>query len=337
MSKQWTVSDITKLFFMQDGSKTPLLYAEEKGEIPKAERVNRGSKGIIKVRKWKTEDIPTIGAKFGFLSAPKEQIVIVVYTPKGGVLKTTLSANIARMLALNGIKTVAIGLDFQKSLSKYLIPRKPIQTIEDIPTKQELGLYHFLYENAPLSKVIKNTDLPTLDVIPETSDLNFMAKKMRVENRREYILKERLLPKLSNYQVVIFDCNPGWNELTENALVASKSILTAVACETECYEALKDNVEEITEFQKTMHLNWHDYYMIPTLLENNSISQNIYASYLNKYHGSIIPISIRRSVAGQEARLNNSSVIEYSPKSNLAQDYYDIVTNVWEKIIGAST
>ena len=127
---------------------------------------------------------------------PGEQLIISVYTPKGGVSKTTLTANLGRTLAFNGIKTLVIGLDFQRSLTRYILPPEPVENFDDIGKSSHLGLHHFLFEMAPIDKIILNTDLPTLDIIPETPDLNFMAKKMRVENRREYIFKEKLIKKI---------------------------------------------------------------------------------------------------------------------------------------------
>src|ERR1700677_634773 len=275
MKTRWTTSDICKLFRLNESSKTPIIYAEEKGDIPKAERFARGR---IMVREWTSAQLPLIGEKFGFLKKPPKQAIICTYTPKGGVIKTTFSVNLARALAINGIKTLVVGLDFQQSLTRYVLPDTLIKSVDEIGKEQKLGLYHILYEKAPIKNIIQHTDLPTLDIIPETTDLNFMAKKMRIDNRREYIIAERLIPYLKEYDVIIFDCNPGWSDLTENALVASNSIVMPIACETECLEALQANLNEITDFQTTMKLKWDNFYLIPTLLEHNSISQNIYAS-----------------------------------------------------------
>ena len=70
-------------------------------------------------------------------------------------------------------------------------------------------------------KVVQKTAVPTLDIIPETPDLNVHEKKIRLEPRREYILRDRLLPRLSSYEVIIFDNGSSWNQLIENALTAS--------------------------------------------------------------------------------------------------------------------
>ncbi len=329
MAKDWTTSEVIKLFRLKDSSKTPLLYAEEKGEIPTAGRVKRGK---VNVRKWNTSQLPAIGKRFGFLQKNKKQIISSTYTPKGGVAKTTFTANLARTLAINGIKTIVCGLDFQRSLTRFFLPPPIINSVHDIGKNHIVGLHHLLFEKANLDDVIQKTDLPTLDIIPETSDLNFMAKKIRLAHRREYIFKERLIPHLKNYDVILFDGNPGWSDLIENALSAANTILMPIACEAECYEALQENLGEIEDFRQAVNISWDHYYMIPTFLENNSISQNIYAQYLNIYEGTIIPCPIRRSIIAQEARLANLSILEYAANSNLALDYYDLIPKIWEKL-----
>jgi len=326
----YTTNDILKIFQMSNTQKSSILSAEKKLEIPVAEKIARGS---IKVRQWKSEDLPVIGKKFGYLKSPGGQKVISVYTPKGGVTKTTLSANLGRMLAFNGIKTMLVGLDFQRSLTRYIVPEHyNASNIEELSRDQGAGLHHILFENKSIEEVVLKTDLPTLDIIPETSDLNFMSKKIRLQNRREYLFGDKLLEKLKDYEVVIFDCNPGWNDLTENALVASNNVIMPLACEIECYEALQANISEIVEYQREMRLDWSNFLMTPSLLENTAMSQAIYKQYVSLYQDNIIAFPTRRAVIAQEARVNHKSIIEYAPKSSIANDYYNMVKSLWGEI-----
>ena len=329
MKNEWTTSDLIKLYRLSSASKSPIIYAEKKEDIPKSFSSKRGS---ISVRKWRTDQLPEIGKKFGFLKPPEKQLVISTYTPKGGVSKTTLTANLGRILAINGIKTLIIGLDFQSSITRYILKTPLISDVDDIEKGLQLGLHHYLFEGAPMKDIIQKTNLPTLDIIPETSDLNFMAKKMRVENRREYIFSTKIIKKLKEYDVILFDCTPGWNDLTENALVASNNVIMPAACEIECYEALQTNLGEVAEFQSSMGLIWDNYIMLPSMLENNTVSQKIYGQYLGLYKDSIIPLPTRRAIAAQEARASQLSIYEYAPTSPLADDYYAIITALWGKL-----
>lgn len=332
MSKEyWTRFDLQKLYRWDERikSRQTLLNAEERGEIPKAERISRGS---ISVRQWHTSQLPDIGSKFGFLEKPKKQQVICIYTPKGGVLKTTLSFNLGRIFALNGIKTMLVGLDIQCSLTDASIPQKQIESLEENSDKENYGLYQFLFEEVRIENIIQKTDIPTLDVIPENSYISMLEQKLRISNRKEYQIKDKLIPQLSDYEVIIFDNNPNWSELVANALTAANLIMVPLGCDIESMRALKNNLSTIDQFKSNMKLEWDNMYLVPTRLEKTKLSQQIYGSYINEYGNLLIPIPIHHSVQGQEARVMRQSILEYAPISQLAQDYYDVVTYFWHKI-----
>lgn len=330
---EWTSTEIHKLFKIDSRfkSKQTLLNAEDRGEIPKAQRIARGS---TSVRQWSLEQLPEIGKKFGFLPKNDTQKIICVYTAKGGVLKTTLSYSLARILALHGIKTLIVGLDIQCSITDTALPPIQIESLDSNDIPYHLGLYHYLFEKAPLKNVIKKTSIPTLDIIPETSDLNLLEKKMRLENRREYVFKDKLIKNLPEYDVIIFDNGPSWNQLIENALTASHLVLSPIGCDIGTYKALKTNLSTIFEFQQVMNIKWDNLLLVPTLLEKTKLSQQIYGAYLNSYQDNILPTPIRRGVKGQEAILLMQSPIEYDPSSPIAQDYYELINEIWKRILG---
>ncbi len=326
----WSSSDLHKLFRLGERikSRQTLLNSEERGEIPRAERIARGS---TMVRQWKLEQLPEIGSRYGFLSKPNKQEIICVYTAKGGVLKTSLSYTLARILALNGIKTMIVGLDIQCSITDIALPPRHVESLEESENRP-YGLYHFLYEKLPIDSVIRKTSLPTLDIIPETPDLNILEKKLRLEPRREYLFKDRLLNKLNNYDVIIFDNGPSWNQLIENALTAANTVISPIGCDIGAYQALQTNLATLDEFKQAMRLEWDNFLLIPTLLEKSKLSQQIYGAYLNQYNDRVIPSPIRRGVKGQEALLLGQSAIEHDAASPLAQDYYELVQELWKRI-----
>lgn len=329
--KGWTTSDVDRLFRIPERvkSRKTLVNAEERGEIPTASRVLRGK---IPVRQWTVGQLPAIGERFGFLNKPSFQKIICVYTPKGGVLKTSFAYNLARILALNGIKTLIIGLDFQCSITNYSISKEPVDSIDKMPTKMR-GLYHYFSEQlSDIRSIILKTSLPTLDILPEVPEIFALDKKLRLEPRREYVFNDKFMNQLVDYNVIIFDNSPSWNQLVENSLTASNIVISPMGCEPESFEALQTNFEIIFEFQKALKLEWKHFIQVPTLLEKTNISQQIYAAYLNLYGNKVIPFPIRRSVTGQDARVLKHSVIEQDPSSPLAQDYYDAIRNIWERI-----
>lgn len=323
----WTTTRVLKFFKRDPKNKQTLFNAEKKGDVPTSERF---SKGKNKVRVWSTSQIPAIGEKFGFLKKPSSQKILTFFTSKGGVLKTTLAHEFARIFALNGIKVIVVGLDIQCSITDIVSNEIATETLEDIP--KSLGLYHFLFEGASLSEVVQQTDLPTLHFIPETPDLNALEKKLRDAKRREQVFKSKLLPKLIEYDVVIFDNSPSWNLLIENAISIADAVVAPIGCDINSWRSLQTNLNTFWEFYEEMNINLNHFFLVPTLLDSTKLSQQIYGAYLNQFQKFAVALPIKRAIIGQEATAQKKSVLEYAQSSPLALSYYELVEHLWKSI-----
>ncbi len=323
--------DILNIFRAGDRfTRITLFNAENQGQIPKASRVK---KGHLQTRNWSSEQLPQIGQRFGFLKRPKEQHIVCFHTGKGGVLKSTMAFSFARTLALNGIKVVIVGLDIQISITNYALPKKEIGSLEEYSPAKPTGLAEILSKRAKLEDVVQKTDLPTLDIIPETTSLGLLERQLRTEKRQEYFFQDNLLPLLKGYEVVIFDNSPNWNALVENSLTASNHFVSPIACELGCFEALVPNMETVADFARAMKLEWDSITMIPTLREKNRLSEQIYGAYISQYPDRVLTSSIRRAIAGQEALMERLTVFEADPLSDLANDYYDVISSLWSRVL----
>lgn len=316
-------------------SKQTLFNAEERGEIPKALRIPRGS-GKVEERRWSTDQLPEIGKKFGFLDSKLQYPEIIsVFTQKGGTLKSTFTYSFSRILALNGIRVLMIGLDTQGSVTNIALGSSKPESLEEYKKQRDEwgGLYHLLYQgNVELGDVVQNTDLPTLDLIPETGELAELERRLQGSDGRESVFKKRLLPLITGYDVVIFDNSPSWNQLVKNSLFCSTTVISPVGCDIGTFEVLDTNMKTVREFQETLSIHWRNFLMVPTLLEKTKLSQQIYGAYLSTYGDIVLPTPIRRGVVGQEASFLRQSVLEYDPSSSLAGDYYDLVNSIWNKL-----
>ena len=110
----YSISTISNIFGIELARNT-FINAEEEGLIPSASRI-----GIQKRRVWSIADLPKIGERYGYLKKPDKSVVCSVFATKGGILKSTISLNLARTAALHGIKTLIIGLDMQCDISHAL-------------------------------------------------------------------------------------------------------------------------------------------------------------------------------------------------------------------------
>lgn len=327
----WTPNEVINLFRIQK-TKTALYKDESNGLIPEASRIKRGKTYI---RSWILNDLPIIGEKYGFIKKPKSQKIISIYTPKGGVLKTTFSFNLSRILALHNIKVLVIGLDVQCSVTNNLM----VDLEEEISSLDEIPQYFGLYDAAKTDKtldinqLVLQSDLNNLHFIPESTSLNLLEQTIRDKTKREYFLTKLLNPIKNNYDVIIFDNSPNWNFLIQNSLAMATDVISPISCDIETYRSLTQNIEMINNFKSNMDLVWNSFTLVPTKLERTKLSTQIEAQYRGLFPDLITSTSIRAASIGQESSLEKVSVIEYDSKSPLADDYYSLMSDL-SKIIG---
>ncbi len=326
---KWTNSDIRKLYKMDIRYKSvqTLYNAEERGEIPKA---NREARGKVSTRVWSLDQLPSIGSKYGFLKRPINQVIVSTYQQKGGVSKTTTTYNLGRVLALNGLNVLLIPLDSECSLTDIIVPQQQLISLDQL--ESAAGLFHFFCENISIKDIIKNTSLPTLDYIPETHELVKLNKWISDEKRREYIFQDKLIPFLKDYDVILFDNGPTWNHLVENSLLIANAISMPMGCNLLSYNASATNMQNIWDFQSVMNLDNQVIVMFSTFLERSSLSQQINATYLTRYPEYMLTIPMRKSVKWEEALMAKQSILEYAPESIIAEEYRELICEQWLRI-----
>jgi chromosome partitioning protein len=246
------------------------------------------------------------------------------------------------MLALNSIKVLVIGLDVQCTVTHNLCTDDDnnISSISEI--NEKVGLYEVLSKqkndkSLKIQDIILPTDLPTLYYIPESSNLNFLEQAIRDEHKREYTLDRLIQPIKKQFDVILFDNSPNWNFLIQNSLAAATDVISPIACDIESFRSLTQNIEMIDNFKNKMDLNWSNFILIPTKFARTKLSTQLEAEYRRSFPEFITASSIRDAVVGQESSLEQLSVIECVPKSPLADDYYEVVTDVWKRINNKGT
>lgn len=334
MPKIWTPNQLLGLYRLDKG-KSSVLRDEKRGVIPAAKRKSRGA---ISIRVWGQDDLPAIGKVYGFLKKPKSTRVISVYAPKGGVLKSSISFNLARMFALNGLNVLAIGLEVsQRSLTCNLESHREIESLEQATKYDERGLWDVVSDNVDIKDVIRTASLPNLHYIPESSNLNLLELKIKDAPRREYFLSKLIRPVLGNYDVVVLDNSASWGSyLVQNALVAATDILAPFACELEAYRSVVENIEILNNFKRQMELDWSSFSIVPTKVDNTKLSKEIETQYRIEFPEFVTTSTIRylKSVA-EDASMEQLSVIESNNSSPLSDDYYQLIKELWSKVLSS--
>ena len=328
---KWTTRKVEKLFKKRLYSN--ILQKEEAKElIPPAKREQRGK---VSARFWTTDQLPGLGSRYGFIKAPSTCQIACVYTAKGGVLKTTLAFNIARTAALNGVKTLVVGLDVQCSITDLLSKNlDQYESIEDVQSPP--GLYSVVKGDYKIHEVIQVCDLPTLHYLPENPNISLLEHEFSSRDNKIDSISKLISPLKDKYNFIIFDCSPSWSVVIKNALLASNHIISPLGCDVGSYRSVSQNIQRISQFKNENDLSWDSFSVIPTLRENSKISAQIEAQYRTEYGDLCSNNSIRRTVLGQENSLKFKTVFEDAPSSSLSDNYFDLIKELWGKVEGAT-
>lgn len=322
---EYLPKQVIDIFGLSDTVKTAgLVKAEREGRVPGATRKQKGKSSF---RYWSVESLPGISKYYskGFENA-KKTIVISVYYPKGGVGKTTFSYNFCRILALYGLDVLGIGTDFQCSFSKSFGLN---YDGDELP----YSLYDVFARNEKLENIIHQSDIPNLHFVPESPELTVLDRWITTANNREHLLKKNIDCLKNKYDVIVIDCPPQWNEMVNNALIASDAIISPIQADGESYHSLKFFLPELEKFMEVMDKNFDLITFIPNLIKANVFTKS-YQKNLNKYYADYIAnVSFKDIVHVKEALSIGKSILEYSPNSAIAQDLKNLTRDLWSELI----
>jgi len=324
VENEYLASHIVKMLKL-DIKQPALVKAEKNGRIPQAVRRR---KGRVDFRYWPTKSLPKIGAVFGKFKKPLKTEVFCVYAPKGGIGKSCFTFNFSRVLALHDLRVLVIGMDFQCTLSKNF--GLSYEDDSQIP----LSLFDcFAKENKTLKDLILKTDIPNLFFIPESNELNVLDNYLFAKNRREYLLKDALEEIKGVFDVVIIDCPPYWNQSVTNALVAANRIIAPINSDGESYHSFKIYMRELKKFMERLKKGFDSVKFIANYVDlRNKYTTDFKNKLISEYGPVFTSAYLRDSVTVKEAGSARKSVIEYSPSSNVADDFYNAMFEVWSDV-----
>ena len=143
--------------------------------------------------------------------------IISFVNKKGGVGKTTLSINVAAVLAEQGNKVLVIDNDSQANATASLVD-----------TDNKLGLYNVLVEDLDIKEVIHKTAIDNLDIAANNHAFVNTNNALQEEILKEFRLKDAIKNANLNYDYIIIDCNPSQDLVLINALMATDYIVMPV-------------------------------------------------------------------------------------------------------------
>lgn len=163
--------------------------------------------------------------------------VVAVVNGKGGVGKTTITANVGGMLAAGGARVLLIDLDPQGNLAEEL---------GYAGTAADDDGYALARALASISPVSPRTGIrDQLDVLVGGSELDSAATSLTLRGQTDptaakAALADAIAGYVDDYDLVLIDCPPGQESLQQAALAAARWALIPVKTDASSRKGLRN-------------------------------------------------------------------------------------------------
>ena len=165
-------------------------------------------------------------------------ITFTIASTKGGVGKTTLTANLGALLADMGLRVLLVDADVQPSLSKYfpLSPPQPVAGLTDVLVRGEVA-----------AASITPTVFPNLHLVaaddPEGRLPNWLLGRIDRGFRLRHALRAGLVP--SAYDCVLIDTPGAIGPLQDAAVMAADVLVSPITPEILSAREFRDGTMEL--------------------------------------------------------------------------------------------
>ena len=252
---------------------------------------------------------------------------IAICNQKGGVGKTTTTANLGVSLAEQGKKVLLLDLDPQADLSTcfgYPSTDDLPATISTMMTKA-INDEHFDLKEG----IIESNE--GIYLLPANLDLSAMEMSLVGTMNRERVLKEYVDNVKHNYDFILIDCMPSLGMITINALAAADSVIIPVQAHYLPAKGMEQLLQTVNKVKKYVNPELKVDGVLMTLVDNRTsfakeVPEIIKASYGDniKIFDSRIPIRIKAA----ETSAKGVSIVTYDPKNEVSKAYRNLAKEV---------
>lgn len=245
--------------------------------------------------------------------------IVAVINQKGGVGKTTTTANLCHALAAAGHKVTAIDLDPQGHLAvSFGITAQNIGGIDEAMQQNKKIVQQLI-------PVRDNLQLITAG--PKLKEIEHLVGN---NSPRGALLKDALQSGLEDQDFVFIDCPPSSGLLVANALIAADEILIPMASDFLALQGLSHLMGTIKRFEQALQKKYKTVLVMSRYSPNRRISAQVLKILLTHFPEQILATVIRETALLAECPSFGKTILEYSPKSRSARDFRSLAEDFLE-------
>ena len=253
--------------------------------------------------------------------------ITAICNQKGGVTKTTTTANLGVGLALQGKKVLLVDNDPQADLTTALgwpdneaLPMTLADIMEKSINDEEFGLY---------DAILKHEE--GVDLIPSGIALSGMEMALVNAMSREFTLRNYLNLIKHEYDHIIIDCPPSLSMLTINALAASDGVIVPVQAQYLPAKGMTQLMKTIGRVRKQINPALKVEGVLLTLADMRTNLARATADILRQQYGNVLKIyntQIPVAVKAAEISAAGQSIFAYDKNSKVAHAYMEFTKEV---------
>jgi chromosome partitioning protein len=254
--------------------------------------------------------------------------IIAIANQKGGVGKTTTAMNLAGSLGVLEQKVLLIDADPQANATSG---------VGHDPREIKKGIYECLIDKATAQEVIVKTTSPNLDLLPANIDLVGAELDLINLEKREYRLRNVLVPVKDKYDYIIIDCAPSLGLLTLNALSTADSVIVPIQCEYFALEGLGKLLNTIKIVQQRLNINLEIEGLLLTMYDTRlRLSNQVVEEVKTHFQNMVFKTIIHRNVRLGESPSFGETIVMHDASSKGAVNYLNLAGELMTKLAAKS-
>ena len=253
-------------------------------------------------------------------------LALAITNQKGGVGKTTTSVNLSASLAAMKRRVLLVDLDPQGNA-----------TMGSGVDKSDLdaSVYDILVNGLTVSEAKIEAESAGFDLIGSNVDLTGAEIELLSMDRREFRLKDALMPVQASYDYIVIDCPPSLSLLTINGLVASDTAMIPMQCEYYALEGLSALINTISRITASLNPDLEVEGIVRTMYDpRNSLTKDVSDQLANHFGEKLYRTVIPRNVRLAEAPSYGLPVLYYDKQSRGARAYLALASELARRYEG---
>jgi len=243
---------------------------------------------------------------------------ICFHNRKGGVGKTSVTGNVAALLAREGKKTLLVDCDPQGNTTSWFCPDRPEYDIAGVITGQV---------NAEKAIRPLGGNFSFLPVIAATGALKQWAETELVRSPRAV---EFLVSDMENlgFEYALFDCSPSFSLLERSVISCMDEVINPLSAEFFSIDGIESFVSELRNIEKANRKTIKNDKIVVNLLNRSFARHRAFLEELEKLQYRVFVIPQDSKIA--ECQIAHRSLVDFEPKAKSLRSFKELVKSVME-------